>query len=656
MATLITVHGTFAHMGGTAPRRGSSKTNPSSNANEATKTGATNTSAPASQNVDQWWAEDSAFAEAIRKDVQAADGDLNIKPFVWSGDNSETVRRREGARLFHELRQLEKAGETYCLIGHSHGGSVISHALLYAAANKTDLPGLQKWLTVGTPFIHLRKERFLFLRLPLVWKAMFVASMMLFLMLLFFLVGQLIDGGVTLSNNRQAIALGIAVLLTALPFAVFYVVSLVIDMRQLYGYRKSTIKRAQDWFATKWVALTHEDDEAVNGLSSLRTATPSIFHSTFAVPAFTVFSAFILPLIYLYVVMSPSIMVAIANSLRDNVYAMEAFEEQRTKLTADEQELRSLRRSIRRAREELEDSGDDIVKRLEAETRLKTLRKLRSAEREKIVAKYDDLPQIKRVERFKRRFLEENGKPCANNTLCGAGEDIILNSRLLFHLVTDEVASLVIDDEYRRGIVGHLIRFVVPVLLVPVFFGLLAVAIVFLMQAIATGISSVLSKVLDKLTWFEVKRSAMGNDTETEVVVQAERYPPWMEAPKPFLPAPLSEKLTNHSNEMSARSLAKFRNAISEIMVADEDEQAANILSFLTWQELIHTAYFEVTEFRKLIAHTLVQTDAFQPTIAFANDPGRYELATWLSVVNTAASTPTPDDTKEQPRAAAAVA
>ncbi|MEO1281582.1 MAG: hypothetical protein AAFV69_07610 [Pseudomonadota bacterium] len=439
MATLITVHGTFAHMGGTAPRHGKAidKTSKStSKANISADPSNETPKVPASENVDQWWAEDSAFAEAIRKDVEAVDGTFNIKPFVWSGDNSETERRRAGERLFREIRQIDEAGEKYCLIGHSHGGSVISHALLFAAAKKVELSGLQKWLTVGTPFVHLRKERFLFLRLPLVWKAMFVASMMLFLMLLFFLVGQLLDGGTVLSNTRQAIALGVAILLTALPFAVFYIVSLVIDMRQLYSYRKSTIARARDWFGSKWIALTHEDDEAVNGLGSLKTATPSIFHRTFAVPAFTVFSAFILPLAYLYVVMSPTIMVNIANGLRDNVYALEDFEEKRTKLAADEQELRSLRRTMRRVRETRDEAGDDVVKRLEAETQMKTLREMMVDERKKILAKYDDLPQIKRVTRFQRRFLQKNGKACEDNTLCGKGADIILNSRLATSSVT----------------------------------------------------------------------------------------------------------------------------------------------------------------------------------------------------------------------------
>ncbi|MEL7049455.1 MAG: hypothetical protein AAFO75_10930, partial [Pseudomonadota bacterium] len=484
MATLITVHGTFAHMGGTAQT--------AKNAN-STKNGGQPGTHPEptqpphatdgnqTQYVDQWWAEDSAFAKQIRQDIQASDGSFQIKPFVWTGDNSESDRRREGERLYRELRELDDAGEKYCLIGHSHGGSVISHALLYSAAKKTELAGLQKWLTVGTPFVHLRKESLLFLRLPLVWKALFVASLMLLMMLLFFLVGEMIDGGRVVDNSRQAVRFGIAILLTTLPFAVFYIFSLIIDMRQLYGYRKSNIDRARKLYAAKWVSLAHEDDEAINGLGSLKAQHPSIFHKQFAVPALTVISAFILPLAYLYVVFSPTLMVTIAHSLRDNVYALEDFDDKRKKLTADQQELRLMRRSLRQAREERETAIDDNdpAKQLEAETQIRTLREMMNDERDKIVTKYDDLPQIQRVTRFKRRFFQENGKDCGANTYCSEGRDVILNSKLLFHLVTDEVSSLVIDEEFRRGVVGNLIRFLIPVLLVPVVFGVLAVAIVF---------------------------------------------------------------------------------------------------------------------------------------------------------------------------------
>lgn len=640
MATIVTVHGTFAHMAtGADDSTGTEKPSQTGTSAASASDAASTTSEPSSagtkakvEPVDRWWADDSTFANEIRSELAGADGPVKVDPFVWSGDNSETDRRRAGRKLFRKLQDLDAAGERYCLIGHSHGGSVISHALLFSAARKKPLTGLQKWLTVGTPFVHLRKERFLFLRLSLFWKAVFIASLMLLFMFLFFVIGTAADGQVEVSRTRQLIRIGIAATLTAIPFALFYAFATFIDSRKLYSYSRGTRKRARALYADKWLALTHEDDEAVNGLGSLRTSTPSIFHASFATPAFSLFSAFVLPMLYLYLVFSPTTMVWIAETLRDNVYAMEDYETKRTKLTADQQELRSLRRALRREREKLDEvSGVDLAAQLEAEAQIRTYRSMIADEREKLVQRFEDLPQIKRVSRFRRRFLTKNGQPCEGDTLCGQGHDVILNSRLLFHLVTDEVSSAIVDEEYRTGIVGNLVRFLIPILLVPIVFGAFAILIVYLTQSAAYVISSGLAKIFDRLTWFEVKRSAMGNDTETEVALRTESHPDWIETAAPALPKSLSKRLTDHANAIAARSLSKFRNAISEIVVADEKNKAANILSFLTWQELIHTSYFEVPEFKALITEAIATSEGFQPAGGKRPGSAREWATAWLA-------------------------
>ena len=129
MATIITVHGTFAHLGGV----------PSEEA------------APGAEA--QWWQRGSATEADIKTLVAGADGPVRMEPFVWNGDNSELERRKAGQALLRRMKALEKDSEPYCVIGHSHGGSVISSALLEAAAYKEPLNGLKQWITVGTPFV-----------------------------------------------------------------------------------------------------------------------------------------------------------------------------------------------------------------------------------------------------------------------------------------------------------------------------------------------------------------------------------------------------------------------------------------------------------------------------------------------------------------------
>ncbi len=76
--------------------------------------------------------------------------------FHWSGENSERDRIKAGHALLERLTQLETQGVSYHLIGHSHGGSVIWHALRRAELQKKQLDGLRSWATVGTPFMHHR--------------------------------------------------------------------------------------------------------------------------------------------------------------------------------------------------------------------------------------------------------------------------------------------------------------------------------------------------------------------------------------------------------------------------------------------------------------------------------------------------------------------
>jgi hypothetical protein len=76
--------------------------------------------------------------------------------FHWSGDNSERARIKAAQDLLTFLLDLESKDRSYHLIGHSHGGSVIWHALRLARLQKQSLDRLRSWSTVGTPFLQHR--------------------------------------------------------------------------------------------------------------------------------------------------------------------------------------------------------------------------------------------------------------------------------------------------------------------------------------------------------------------------------------------------------------------------------------------------------------------------------------------------------------------
>ena len=126
--------------------------------------------------------------------VAGDDGAVTVDAFEWSSANSERDRRKAADRLLAHVRAIEATGEPYSLVGHSHGGSVIAKMLVNAASKNQTLPNLRRWITVGTPFVEMRKEQFLFSRLPLLLKAVYVASLMLMFMFLVATFADVIDG------------------------------------------------------------------------------------------------------------------------------------------------------------------------------------------------------------------------------------------------------------------------------------------------------------------------------------------------------------------------------------------------------------------------------------------------------------------------------
>ncbi|MEO1265852.1 MAG: hypothetical protein AAFV26_09115, partial [Pseudomonadota bacterium] len=244
--------------------------------------------------------------------------------------------------------------------------------------------------------------------------------------------------------------------------------------------------------------------------------------------------------------------------------------------------------------------------------------------------------------------------------LCGGGRNLAINSRLLLHIVTDEAANVVVGEDFViTGWVGRLISSLIPILLVPLVFAAVAIALVLLVQYLGHGLSVLLSRWLDRMTWSEIKRSALGNDTESEVAVSSDAQPPWMAADvaAPFLPTPLAAQVTEASNVATSAAISKFRDALSELAFADSvDSRQQTALAFLTWRELIHFAYFDVADFRKLMA-TALRNAGIGAATAEADD---MRIAGWLASlksgpVRTASPVKAQADTPNPARAAAPI-
>ncbi len=612
MATILAVHGTFAHVGSTPAAGGG---------------------------IDggrQWWQSGSSFEREIGELVEAGDGPVEVTRFEWSGANSELARREAGHRLLTEMQKLEARNETYCVIGHSHGGSVISAALLEAGARRVKLDHMKRWVTVGTPFVKLAKERWLFARLDLFRKVIFVASMMLFLMFMVYLVADLAGGEPMLFGTTFPgilVAMGLAM---SLPVVFFYFLLSYLDRRNLLLYSRSATRRAREAFGSRWLSLAHADDEAIQGLAFLPGAKLYFFDKSFAVPTLTFASVFALPLIYFVMVTSPNAILGIADWLKADVYAARTSPEA-------QKAVRDLQANIRQARKnagfKIAAGGPDGQP-LSGEERRTAWREYRKA-RGELAARYPDLPAAERALRFNARFFERNDKPCAGGRLCGEGRDLRINSGLLLHVVTDELtwALGAGDSESRQQ--RWLWSLVVPAVLVPVIAGLIAFVLMVLIRGAAIAISRGSSNVLNSMTNSEVKRAAFGNDTEGEIAVGAIDRPMWLEKSPPRLPVTLGKLVTDYSNGIASQSLSKFRNAIGQLASADPKHTADTaITTYFTWKELVHSSYFDVSEFRQLVAQAVSRADGFKPSARFKSDASYARTAQWLAEIEGTPGTP----------------
>lgn len=630
MATIITVHGTFA---------------------KATETNADGGPAPELQ----WWETQSTFENDLRELVEGRDGKLDVKPFVWSGDNSEVERREAGARLAKLMHELETRSEPYCVIGHSHGGSVVSSALLECAARRKTLPSLKRWITVGTPFINLRKEVWLLTRLSLVRKVILVASMMLLLMLLIYQAATILTGDRLLFGSLFPRVQYWTIAFMSIPAFLIYFLFKYLDVRGMLDHRRRVTKRARQNFSERWRAFAHPDDEAIQGLALLPDARLTFFDKSFAVSTITLVSVIALPLIYLAVLFSPPTIVGLSSWLYTHVYEVNLTPEAEADVKALREEMRAIRKNRESEASATAPSGRSQQERSALWSQFREKRK-------GLEAKYPNFSEIERAMRFRQRFLEtKDGQPCGGGIICGGGHDLTYNSGLLLHLVTDEL-SWFLGANNARGMSSQrwLWSLAIPMVVTPLIFGIIALVLMVTIQALASVISGVSSRFLNSITNSEVKRAGFGNDTEGEVVLGAADRPSWLDRSQPRLPASIADLVTDYSNTAASRSIAKFRQAIGQIRFAVPPHSADTAIStYFTWKELVHASYFDVPEFRKLVAQAVCRADGFAPSERFLTDPDFVRTEQWLTAIEQSPGTKqVPSDrdpTEKDAKAVAAV-
>lgn len=524
MAALLAVHGTFAK----GPLHGA-----------------------------KWWQFDGDFEQDMRRYVEAADGDgdtLRFIPVQWDGKNAETSRRAAGRQLFQQILELEKSGEPYTVIGHSHGGSVICLALMEAARRGHKLPGLVKWITVGTPFIALEKEPLLFSRVSYFGKSTLVTlATFLILLLVAFYVDRM--GGAFTPNTLVPVLL---------PFVAVYALMAFFNNRSYHLHRQSNWTRFEEHFADKWVALNHPDDEAIEGLGAIGNIRLDLFGARFAVPVATFLGAVLVPVIMLVLILSPTLMSGFEWLVdRDNRFG----------------------------------PGNDNAS-------------------------------------ANILFIVDRLKSAAVNFANGVQAQM-------------DATFMSIEDPRLRQLAEASFSFVNLIIIPVTALLLIAYAIVVVIGILSIGVSYVLSRFLNVQVRAQIKSSAFGNNTNGEIATDARKTPFGVtQAPPPPLPTEIAHLISKFSDDEAIKVLPRLRGVLKDMALAEGG--AANpdlITEYLSGYELIHTSYFRLPEFRKLIACIIANGDGYRRSPALLAEPDYETLEAWHRQVLTTRG----DDAPAQP-------
>ncbi len=505
MATIVTVHGTFA----SGPLEGS-----------------------------KWWQRGSPCAAYLEHLVEGSDGPVKVEPHIWNGFNSEAARRAAGEQLAARLATLDATGEPYVVVGHSHGGSVVSAALLRAAKKRNALSAMRAWITVGTPFIKTERQRFLFQRLHIFGKAIYLT------LLTFLVLGTLAMGYE--AEGRQVGDWIKAVFIFALPLLLFYLTLRIQEMRRSVRFNKPLLRFAGENFANRWLSLWHAKDEAVQSLKAVKRLDVQIFSRDFAASTLNLLAVVIIPVLCIWTLTSEPAMDAIAGYLFPIIGA----------------------------------EGDDIY--------------------------------------------SAGGKNLFENAT-------VLLIALLVVPATVLVPGFVFDGPSELAQTGMLILGLAVLIAT-------AVCLTWMFNFLARLVSHGLSLVLNPMTLAQLKAVAYGSDVQEDLAVDASEWPIWLTRGYPPLPPQVADNLEQASDQAIGHAIPKFRNIVENLTAAETPEATSDVLAdYLTWQELIHTTYFEDERFVQLLAYAICQCEGFRPTAAFEGAPAYAESArAFAAIVNAA--------------------
>lgn len=215
----------------------------------------------------RWWQPESQFSKLLSSLLASGESQIEIVPMSWQADNREIDRWAGADQLLRMLMEFEKRGKPYFIIGHSHGGSVISHALMIAAGRRINLVCMKGAATVGTPFLQVGPPRRVFSHFSAVTKTMYLTAAIFFMLLSYLIVAGFYFGDQSIAEE----IIRPIVLFQIFPMLLFFAsvthwLFWFFHRRSISRYSDRNERLCDAEFSSRFHCLWDWRDEAIGGL------------------------------------------------------------------------------------------------------------------------------------------------------------------------------------------------------------------------------------------------------------------------------------------------------------------------------------------------------------------------------------------------------
>jgi hypothetical protein len=155
------------------------------------------------------------------------------------------------------------------------------------------------------------------------------------------------------------------------------------------------------------------------------------------------------------------------------------------------------------------------------------------------------------------------------------------------------------------------------------------------------ALSIPVSRQLNAATVSQIRAKLFGADVSGETAIGCDVRPYWSKSTMGALPAAVSAEITEMSDRAAERAVRTMRARAYDIVAAENPKE--RLSEYLSWEELVHTTYFNAPTFQRLLAYAISTVDGFRATPVLTSDASYSLLRQWLDEVRRPAPSAAPE-------------